>query len=177
MSDSDSDSEPVEDPWWTDESLPAIVKAARDGDFQSLRRELAAGASPFSAVGNYELHAGSLIHLVCERRESRDSVHYEAESPAKEQDRAAIVEELLAAGVPPDLLDETADWTVTFYASYYNRPLILAALIKAAGPNAAALVTTHRGLPHLLLANGALLAPCRRWIGKCKCARPQNEFR
>ena len=23
----------------------------------------------------------------------------------------------------------------------------------------------------LLLANGALLAPCRRWIGKCKCAR------
>ena len=24
----------------------------------------------------------------------------------------------------------------------------------------------------LLLANGALLAPCRRWIGKCKCARP-----
>ena len=82
---------------------------------------------------------------MCERRESRDSVHYEAESPAKEQDRAAIVEELLAAGVPPDLLDETADWTVTFYASYYNRPLILAALIKAAGPNAAALVTTHRG--------------------------------
>ena len=37
--------------------------------------------------------------------------------------------------------------TVTFYASNYNRPLILAALIKAAGPNAAALVTTHRGLP------------------------------
>ena len=27
-----------------------------------------------------------------------------------------------------------------------------------------------------LLANGALLAPCRRWIGKCKWARPQNEF-
>ena len=27
----------------------------------------------------------------------------------------------------------------------------------------------------LLLVNGALLAPCRRWIGKCKCARPQNE--
>ena len=27
----------------------------------------------------------------------------------------------------------------------------------------------------LLLANGALLAPCRRWIGKCKWARPQNE--
>ena len=27
-----------------------------------------------------------------------------------------------------------------------------------------------------LLGNGALLAPCRRWIGKCKCARPQNEF-
>ena len=54
----------------------------------------------------------------------------------------------LAAGVPPDLLDEALDWTVTFYASYYNRPLILAALIKAAGPNAAALVTTHRGLPH-----------------------------
>ena len=26
-----------------------------------------------------------------------------------------------------------------------------------------------------LLANGALLAPCRRWIGKCKCPRPQNE--
>ena len=25
---------------------------------------------------------------------------------------------------------------------------------------------------NLLLANGALLAPCRRWIGKCKCARP-----
>ena len=22
-----------------------------------------------------------------------------------------------------------------------------------------------------LLGNGALLAPCRRWIGKCKCAR------
>ena len=38
--------------------------------------------------------------------------------------------------------------TVTFYASNYNRPLILAALIKAAGPNAAALVTTHRGLSH-----------------------------
>ena len=30
--------------------------------------------------------------------------------------------------------------------------------------------------PELLLVNGALLAPCRRWIGKCKCARPQNEF-
>ena len=29
----------------------------------------------------------------------------------------------------------------------------------------------------LLLANGALLAPCRRWIGKCKWARPQNECR
>ena len=28
---------------------------------------------------------------------------------------------------------------------------------------------------HYLLANGALLAPCRRWIGKCKWARPQNE--
>ena len=28
-----------------------------------------------------------------------------------------------------------------------------------------------------LLANGALLAPCRRWIGKCKWARPQNECR
>ena len=27
----------------------------------------------------------------------------------------------------------------------------------------------------LLLVNGALLAPCRRWIGKCKWARPQNE--
>ena len=27
----------------------------------------------------------------------------------------------------------------------------------------------------LLLVNGALLASCRRWIGKCKCARPQNE--
>ena len=26
-----------------------------------------------------------------------------------------------------------------------------------------------------LLANGALLALCRRWIGKCKWARPQNE--
>ena len=24
----------------------------------------------------------------------------------------------------------------------------------------------------LLLVNGALLASCRRWIGKCKCARP-----
>ena len=27
----------------------------------------------------------------------------------------------------------------------------------------------------LLLANGALLAPCRRWIGKCNYSRPQNE--
>ena len=27
----------------------------------------------------------------------------------------------------------------------------------------------------LLLVNGALLALCRRWIGKCKWARPQNE--
>ena len=33
----------------------------------------------------------------------------------------------------------------TLYASYYNRPLILAVLIKAAGPNATALVTTYRG--------------------------------
>ena len=30
-------------------------------------------------------------------------------------------------------------------------------------------------LANYLLGNGALLAPCRRWIGKCKCARPQNE--
>ena len=28
---------------------------------------------------------------------------------------------------------------------------------------------------YYLLGNGALLAPCRRWIGKCKWARPQNE--
>ena len=27
----------------------------------------------------------------------------------------------------------------------------------------------------LLLVNGALLAPCRRWIGKCNYSRPQNE--
>ena len=82
---------------------------------------------------------------MCERR---DSVHYGAEPQAEELNRVAIVEELLAAGVPPDLVDETNDFTVTFYASRYNRPLILAALIKAAGPNAAALVTTHRGLSH-----------------------------
>jgi len=63
-----------------------------------------------------------------------------SESSAEEQDRVAIVEELLAAGVPPDHVDDVNNWTVTRYASYYDRPLILAAVIKAAGPNAAAVV-------------------------------------
>ena len=66
--------------------------------------------------------------------------HYKAESPAKEQDRAAIVEELLAAGVPPRQVDDVNNWSVSCYASYYNRPLILAVLIKAAGPEATAMV-------------------------------------
>ncbi len=71
--------------------------------------------------------------------------HYEAGEFQAEQDRAAIVEELLAAGVPPDLVDDRGiGWSVTTYATYYNRPLILAALIKAAGPNAAALVRYRR---------------------------------
>ena len=39
----------------------------------------------------------------------------------------------------------------------------------------ATLVDHGANLELLLLVNGALLALCRRWIGKCKWARPQNE--
>ena len=63
-----------------------------------------------------------------------------SESSAEEQDRVAIVEELLAAGVPPDHVDDVNHWTVSRYASYYDRPMILAVAIRAAGPNAAAMV-------------------------------------
>ena len=75
-----------EDPWWTDESLPAIIRAARDGDLQSLRRELAAGADPFSTGNDH--HPGSLINLVCERRDRQ--LRYEAGSPAEELARVTL---------------------------------------------------------------------------------------
>ena len=74
-------------------------------------------------------HIGSVLYT-CKRlrRMRRRFKHFWPKSlsrqrsfQAEELNRVAIVEELLAAGVPPDLLDETPDWTVTFYASYYNR--------------------------------------------------------
>ena len=37
-------------------------------------------------------------------------------------------------------MDDVNNWTVSHYASYYDRPLILAVVIKAAGPDAAAMV-------------------------------------
>ena len=125
MSDSDSDSEPEEDPWWTDESLPAIVKAARDGDFQSLRRELAAGVGVDTLVMGPEDEASNTggrtpLQLACEatnefivyRRGGTEEAFlgWAASSPSRRReidegihaDRIACVALLLEHGASPN---------------------------------------------------------------------------
>ena len=67
-------------------------------------------------------------------------MYVSGETTTEEQDRAAIVRELLAAGVPPTLRDSEMGWSVVDYTAYYGRPQILAELIRAAGPHAADMV-------------------------------------
>jgi len=54
--------------------------------------------------------------------------------------RVAIVKELLAAGVSPTQKEGNEHgWGVPHLAAYHGRPIILATLVEAAGPDAAAL--------------------------------------
>ena len=61
-----------EDPWWTDESLPAIIRAARDGDLQSSRKALRAREAPLPLP--WEAYRDDAGQLYYHNRETGESV-------------------------------------------------------------------------------------------------------
>ena len=91
------------------------------------------------------MNLGSAIHMACRWRVSDviDSDDDPSEFYPDERKLLAVVKELLAAGVPPTAKDGDG-FTVVDLAAYHGRPLILAALIEAAGPDATAMVNEYK---------------------------------
>ena len=130
-----------------DEPEAPILRAALHGDLETLRRELASGVSPFftEETEDEEMNLGSAIHMACRWRVSDDIDVDDDPSGFYPDERklVAVVKELLAAGVPPTAKDGDG-FTVVDLAAYHGRPLILAALIEAAGPDAIAMVNEYK---------------------------------
>ena len=167
----EEESEPEEDGAWPDDGsvepiddTPPLLQAALVGDLLTVRRELDAGFDPLFK----DRYGRSAIQCVIVRGVNQRTdpvyVYRSTESPTVERHRAAILEALLDAGVPLTSRGPNT-WSIAHYAAYYDRPQILDALFKAAGPEAAALANmeAHGWTPLQFAARGAY-AECIRLL-------------